>query len=164
MPEDMPEEIDALVSWCYTGQLTDSFSAEELWVLGDRFRCAGLSNEAMYFMFDLYHLRYITSKTAAYVYANTCKGSRLRNFVKDLIINEGPLHVSLNDPRPAAAAFRDDWIKQIELGGELVVDIVLNKSSFSSNDDEGFPYLYDFRDDYIEPLNTRPIEDFLKGK
>ncbi|TVY31576.1 hypothetical protein LOCC1_G008846 [Lachnellula occidentalis] len=161
MANDDPKTISAFVSWLYTGRIPSTCGVHPtvLWVLGDRLRSSGFTNTAMHFIFAEYAKTYFQADTAEYIYDNTSSSSKLRTFVRDLILNEGPLSGSY------ASGPENSWRELIRQGGDLVLDIALEGSFFCNDSEpEDRPYYPDNQSKYLEPITTRPIEDFLEGK
>ncbi|KAH6682038.1 hypothetical protein B0J14DRAFT_458303, partial [Halenospora varia] len=92
LPEEDPAVMTILIKWLYTGQLftpdllslghsTASVPLEELWVMADRLLIPSLSNHVMHEICKWCVNQCIEAETAEYVYNNTAKGSKLRQFV-----------------------------------------------------------------------------------
>jgi hypothetical protein len=134
LPEDAVEDIAAFVTWAYTGHIT-SPRLEELWVLGQRLQSPKLSNDCMRMRFNKSSVRWMEAKAARYVYENTMEGSKLRQFIKDLIQAEGPLCeecVESNDREDTQ--YNEDWKTLIKEGGDLVLDVVKDGSFGNQKD------------------------------
>ncbi|TVY51808.1 hypothetical protein LCER1_G006825 [Lachnellula cervina] len=165
MEEEQPEAIAAFVSWLYTGRIssTCTVAPAALWVLGDKLRSPGFTNEAMHFLFRIYYQgTFITAETAGFSYDNTTSGSKLRLFIKDVILNEGPL----SKETELCSDDIESWRALIRQGGDLLVDISFEGSfnNFICDDDQRMAWYYQNHHKYLEPITTRPIEDFLQGK
>jgi hypothetical protein len=113
----------------------------------------------MYFMLGKYRNRWINAADVEFVYKNTTEVSKLRSFTRDLIITMGPLSET--------CVMNEDWIREwhslIKAGGDLVLEIAQAKSSFS-NYSYHTPYDVTAQDEYLLPITTRSIEDFMAGK
>jgi len=167
MEEELPEAISIFVSWLYTGRIALNWEVapEILWILGDQLRSAAFANEAMHLIFTRYNREYLEAGTAEYVYENTTEGSKLRRFIRDLVLSEGPLRERKHANQVAHAKYKHEWKMLIRRQFDLVVDIALEGSFYSEGSlTRPYPYLWEQHSDYLEPINTRPIEDFLKGK
>jgi hypothetical protein len=134
MPEETEEQMETIIGWMYTGQLESTLEAGGVWAVADKLQIPGLANEAMYFLFDYYREIRIDAMNAKFAYENTGEGSRLRNFVRDLIIVDGPLSAAVDEGvTEPASEFREEWHSLIKDGGELVLDIAKAGSSFSNH-------------------------------
>ncbi|TVY13192.1 hypothetical protein LARI1_G008920 [Lachnellula arida] len=156
-----PKAMSTFVSWLYTGRISSTcvVAPAVLWVLGDRLRSPGFTNTAMHFIFADYTMTYINAETAEYIYDNTSTGSKLRTFVKDLVLHEGPLSGDYGADKENA------WRELIRQGGDLVIDVALEGSFTCGNSEqEDRPHDSSNHSKYLEPITTRPIEDFLEGK
>ncbi|TVY65575.1 hypothetical protein LSUE1_G009174 [Lachnellula suecica] len=161
LEEENPTAIAVLISWLYTGHISQSCSIapEELWVLGDRFLCSDFSNAVIRHLFSHCTRNHVAIKTVQYAYENTVSGSKLRAFIKDMILVEGPLNGALADEDDEEA-----WRDLIRCGGDLVIDIALEGSFNSYENVDKRPYYWKNQPKYLQPIVSRPIEDFLKGK
>jgi hypothetical protein len=167
LPEDAVEDIAAFVAWAYTGQIT-SPRLKELWLLGQRLQSPKLSNECMRKMFIKYSM-WIEAEVVRYVYQNTMKGSKLRQFIKDLIVTRGPLSEQCVEEyeeydEEMMNSFQEDWKTLIKEGGDLVFDIVQDGSFFCRKDYKHYPYFKDNQHKYLFEVTGRPVEDILAGK
>ncbi|TVY87224.1 hypothetical protein LAWI1_G007185 [Lachnellula willkommii] len=165
LEEENTEAVSVFVAWLYTGRipLSCTVTPAALWVLGDKLRSPGFANEAMHFLFRDHAENWCRAVIAEYVYDNTTSGSKLRSFIKDLILNEGPLS---KEAGVASVADRENWRALIRRGGDLLVDISL-EGSFDKCFDIGdniMAWHWRNHHKYLEPITTRPIEDFLEGK
>jgi hypothetical protein len=110
-------------------------------------------------MLGKYRNRWIDAADVEFVYKNTSEGSKLRAFTRDLIISMGPLSET--------CVMDEDWIREwhslIKAGGDLVLEIAQAKSSFSNYIDHT-RYDVTAQDEYLLPITTRLIEDFMAGK
>jgi hypothetical protein len=168
MPEETEEQMETIIGWMYTGLLESTLTAGEVWAVANKLQIPGLANEAMYFLFDYYQTKLIEAEHARFAYENTGEGSILRKFMRDLIITDGPLSAyPYHDLKEQAPKYKEAWHSLIKDGGDLVLDVVTAGSSFSNNEDpdgKSCPFHYDNQDEYLLPITTRPIEDFVAGK
>jgi hypothetical protein len=167
LPEDAAEDIAAFVTWAYTGHIT-SPRLIELWVLGQRLQSPKLSNDCMRMMFNKYWESWMVAEEARYSYENTMEGSKLRQFIKDLIQAEGPLCEEcvryFEGDKIQRSSFQEDWKTLIKEGGDLVFDVVKD-GSFGNKKDSGYcPYFKGNQLKYLLEVTGRPIEDFIAGK
>jgi hypothetical protein len=120
------------------------------------------NREVMHLFFPTYKEHYVTAKTTHFVYKNTTEHSKLRKYVKDLILNEGPLSYywcEVNEPNV------EDWIALIREGGDMVKDIALEGSFRNQSRPEKRPYYWANQSMYLEDINiTRSAEDIIQGK
>ena len=168
--DELFELMSIWVAWLYTGRIPPAckLSPEVLWILGARLESPAFRNEAMLGMFsrysqlnhdDEYGYRYddLTPDMADYIYENTTKGSKLRNFVVEWVLLVGPLG-------KRGSEMEGKWRRLIRRKGELVADVALKGSFINGNDGpnwEGWHYADDLDTDYFESIPTRPIEDFI---
>lgn len=164
LEEENIEAVSVFVSWLYTGRipLSCTVTPATLWVLGDRLRSPGFANEAMHFLFREYAKNWCVAATVGYIYDNTTSGSKLRAFIKDTILNEGPL----SKEAQLFTNGSESWRALIRQGGDLLVDISLEGSfdKYSDIDKTILAWHWKNHHQYMEPITTRPVEDFLEGK
>ncbi|KAF4635992.1 hypothetical protein G7Y89_g2082 [Cudoniella acicularis] len=101
----------------------------------------------------------MSAETAGFAYNNTRCGSKSRIFVKDHILADGPLALGLS----ANDKSRKDW-KVLIRGGDLVIDIGLAGSFYHEGGAVEMPYYWENHHKYLEPITTRPLQDFIDGK
>jgi hypothetical protein len=168
MPEETEEQMETIIGWIYTGQLESTLGAGEVWAVAEKLGIPGLANEAMYFLFDYCRQQWIRAAHARFAYENTSKGSMLRKFMRDLVITNGPLSAAADRYfEEQASEFKEEWHSLIKDGGDFVLDIATADSCFSNHvqpDNKRCPFHYENHDDYLLPITTRPIEDFVAGK
>jgi hypothetical protein len=159
--EEIPKAMKIFVSWLYSGQiLSSTFPHVEMWLLGDRLRSPQFTNEVMHTLFGKCYERRIHAEEYQLMFANTTPESKLRKYFRDVVLSEGPLQERWNDGDVLTEAWKD-LVKQ---GGELVVDIAMRGSFCNSPEDDEEPWFYNQHYKYLEPITTRPIEDFIAGK
>ena len=164
LPEDTAKDIAAFVTWAYSGHIT-SFRLEELWVLGQRLQSPKFSNDCMRLMFNKCRVFWMEAQEARYVYENTIEGSKLRQFIRDLIQAEGPLCkrcVEYFEKENTQA--NEDWKTLIKEGGDLVFDIVKDGSFGDKKYISDCPYFKTNQHKYLLEVTGRPIEDYIAGK
>ncbi|TVY35119.1 hypothetical protein LSUB1_G006513 [Lachnellula subtilissima] len=167
MLEECPEAVSVFVSWLYTGRIPScSTPPLALWILGDALRSPEFTNEAMHALFVECEQDVIKAETAEYIYANTSRGSKLRTFVKDLVLQESPLGYGQDsgDENRQSSAYENAWKELIRQGGDLVVDVAMEGSFLYNSIAAPEPCRSANHSKYMEPITTRPIEDFLEGK
>ena len=156
---EKPAAIKVFVSWLYSGQFLPSpFDLFELWLLGDRLRSPHFCNEVMHKLFGKFVDEMMYAEDYQMMFARTSPESKLRQFCRDMILAEGPLADDLSDERRAG------WEELVKQGGELVVEVALRGSFFQELKYENAPYYWKFHHRYLEPITTRPIEDFIAGR
>jgi hypothetical protein len=122
MENEMPEAMSAFVSWIYTGRIstTCKVAPEALWILGDRLRSPSFANEAMHLIFTRYLGECLKADAAEYVYEHTSEGSKLRQFIRDLVLAEGPLESCGHPNCDQDAKLKEEWRKLIRRKCDLV--------------------------------------------
>lgn len=132
LPEDSVSEIKALVSWIYTGRLSNNVPPEVLWVLGDRHRVPSFQNECMHYMFSKYSSEWLLANTATWIYDHTIAGSKIREFIADHIAFQSPLcPEALEYPSNQTSGYEEDWHDLIRGGGDIGLDVTLRNAGFS---------------------------------
>ena len=118
-----PEDMSIFISWVYSGYVRcNPRDLMRLWILGDRLRSPLFANEVMYYLFDEhYNQGWLTSSEAEFVYSHTHETSKLRLYVRDLIIARGPLRMDVLSWNKSS--YEADWHSLILRGGDLVLDI-----------------------------------------
>ncbi|RDL40621.1 uncharacterized protein BP5553_00600 [Venustampulla echinocandica] len=165
LPDESLEEVNVFVSWMYTGQIFPGLVCDEsLWILGDKLRSQYFANDIMHLLISKYANlppdsgHYIEAATADMVYSNTTSGSKLRKFVKEVILVEGPLSID----NSGGQKFKEDWKALIARGGDLVTDIALEGSFYNEDFGEG-PWYPSNQEKYLEPIQTRSLVEFTQG-
>lgn len=113
----------------------------------------------------------ITPKMADYVYENTAKGSKLRRYVVDWVLEVCPLgdgdyantglhHLMTVKEREE---MQREWRYLVERKWDLVADVALRGSWLDNSWDKALTERAFVTDDieYFEPIH--PVEDFLEG-
>lgn len=98
--------------------------------------------EAMRLVFTRYNRECLSTDTAEYVYERTTEGPKLRRFLRDLVIAEGPLAAYKYLINDQFAKQKEEWKELIPRKCDLVVDIVLEGGSFNG-DGESSPYQWE---------------------
>jgi hypothetical protein len=162
LSEHVAEEVQVFVSWVYTGRIAGEVKPEKLWVLGDNLGSPLFMNEAMHLLFRKYDGNWIFADDADYVYKNTAQGSKLREFILEVILTNGPLSVGA---KCDGGGDIDNWCSLIRRGGDIVVDVA-RKGCFSKVDEkeEEVPYDPKYQDKYLVPEKTRDVDEFIQGK
>jgi hypothetical protein len=91
LPEHVADEVQIFVSWVYSGQISGAVEPEKLWILGDKLRSPLFKNETMHLLFSKYAGNWPLEDDAELVYKNTAEVSKLRMFIADTIVTNGPL-------------------------------------------------------------------------
>ena len=76
-----------------------------------------------------------------------------------MVLSEGSLQKRRDEDETT-----EGWKKLVKREGELVVDIAMRGSFCNSPEDEVKPWFYKWHYQYLEPITTRPLEDFIAGK
>jgi hypothetical protein len=142
-PEDNEDDIGAFVSWAYTGDLLTSHptlvepeeepcmedivqnavhnTPERLWVLGIKLIAPLFANIALNLVRNRYRRRWdpLLILTSC-VYENTLPEAKLRLFMKDLLLTEGPLSEHARYKNGVRTTDIVEWIDLLQDGGELV--------------------------------------------
>lgn len=169
LPEDSSGEIEAFVSWVYTGYIETDTCAEKLWVLGDKLRSPAFCNDVMYLLFNTYGAcprskngQWISAATAQFVYENTLETSALRCFISDLIKSDGPFCKLAIKTQSDFEAFKMDWTRLLCQGGPIVLDITLQGSFCNHNDYVNSAYHFGNQHKYLVLVDSsRSVEGFV---
>jgi hypothetical protein len=117
------EGVKIFVRWTYTGYIESSLSAVELWVLGNRFLAPQFSNETMHLLFSNHFDDDIEPFEIDYAYKNTPEKSKLRDYVKDVVLTQGPFVTDLegiSDVEEEVELPATDWFASIRGGGDFM--------------------------------------------
>ena len=173
LPEEDKTAFEAFIGWAYSGHINSNICPEELWALGDRLQSPRFSNAVMFLMFDGYNDNdtiMVSTKSVETAFSNTVEGSKLQEFLVDVINNHGPLCKAMLR-REDASGYVRDWQRLIKGGGELVLQIVqkvsLVNDAWSGEDileDEELPWWHGNQHKHLLPIKSRPLEDFVQGK
>lgn len=166
LPDESLETVTIFVSWMYTGQvLPGPVLNESLWILGDRLRSQYFVNDIMHLLLAKYtdvegrYYGLLEAAAADLAYRNTTSGSKLRKFIKDIILTNPPLSFTPEE----IPTFGQDWKALITRGGDLVVDVALHGSFCYKNPDDVL-WVVENQEEYLEPIKTRPLVEFMEGK
>lgn len=158
MTQENAEHMAAFTTRIYTGTIMNE-DVLALWVLGDKLRSPAFTNEVMHLVFSKYEYDSLYASDTEYVYRNCPKEAKLRKFVKELILCKGPL---------SSPCYLEEWLALLAQGGDLVTDIIGEGGSFRDeiDDPDGkiIPYKPYKQPEFLEPITTRPVEDFIHGK
>ncbi|KAI6708314.1 hypothetical protein JHW43_009156 [Diplocarpon mali] len=140
---DLPEEDDTLiqtfVAWLYTGNLeavhgdpqamsdkeSNSPAMMQLWVLGDKLLSNRFMNDVMRLIYRNYAVHYVSPEAAEYVYMSTVPESKLKLFMRDLLLAEPPFSRKDFKTAEQAVEWKKEWIALFAKGGELVQDCMV---------------------------------------
>jgi hypothetical protein len=110
-------------------------------------------------------------KSVAAAYEVSFPSLKLRAYIKQLVLVDGPLS---SQQMEYAADYEDsrarveDWGRLIRSGGDLVCDIIVTEgATFSQGGHFNYdnkPCYWKHQAQYLEPITTRPIQDFIAGK
>ncbi|KAH8658664.1 hypothetical protein BGZ60DRAFT_123844 [Tricladium varicosporioides] len=173
LPKEEPAAMTILIKWLYTGQLfigdkpclghsSALLSLEELWVMADRLLIPKLSNHAMWEICNWCQIQCLEAETAEYVYNNTAQGSKLRRFVADLIVVEGPFHQLVKAPTPEERQCREDWVSLLAKGGDVVGDCVLIGFANWNNEEASKPYNSPNKEKYLQEVSMTTPKEWLR--
>ncbi|KAL5326786.1 hypothetical protein ACEPPN_004475 [Leptodophora sp. 'Broadleaf-Isolate-01'] len=168
LPEDDDESINTFVAWAKTGQIYSTLELEELWALGTRLQSDLFTNEVMYYMFGRAVAKPLSANNAQLAYSLSLPGSKLRAYIRRLIVTEGPLKKGwLGTRNDKVRAWCEEWGRLIREGGDLVYDIVVEEeASFYqlADDISDRPYYYENQDDYLQDDSQVSVEGFIEAK
>ncbi|KAG9248772.1 hypothetical protein BJ878DRAFT_286807 [Calycina marina] len=163
LPDDDPAELEVFITWMYTGHIANStVMCAKLWVLGNRLISPLFCNEVMHTLFTKHYQIRLTAEEVDYVVENTAEESKLRKYVKTLILTDGPLR-GCKEENPRTAEFRD-WLRLIEAGGPFIANIAAFHSFSKEGDFPDRPYFNGEHEHYLEPATARPMNDILAGR
>lgn len=139
LPEDDPTEIEAFVSWVYTGGLDwqkGAVNAFRLWVLGDKFLAPHFTDEAAGLAMGSLIDTQMNLEDAAYIYDNSTGGSKIRAFTKRMLYLDGPLYLQQPPRQTNPLSYlqkqirEEQWDNVIRNGGQLLVDLVRTQQTY----------------------------------
>lgn len=168
LPEEDMEGILTFISWAYSGTLESTMGVENIWAMGERLQSPQLCNDAVLLMSTIYQSAWISACSVDIAYSKTSSGSKLRKYILDMFITDGPLcHKALKttSEENKLGAYENDWNNLILRGGELVLDVARSSGFLQDNEDLWVKEApYNNCENYLVKVKTRPIEDFLEGK
>ncbi|KAE8451239.1 hypothetical protein EG329_004403 [Mollisiaceae sp. DMI_Dod_QoI] len=171
LPNEDPSAINAMITWFYSGYNIDAVcTAEELWVLGEKYQSPAFANAAMEMLFRTYDPEggeFMTAAAASYVDQFTKKDDPLRKFAIALIASSGPFCQKATknlEPRKGADMFKADWKQFISEGGELIQDIAVLSPRFKRYLPTISPCNPWYHEGYFLPPLGRTLENFMEKR
>lgn len=177
--DEDPDHVSAFIKWCYSGHTGDLFKddavfdpdlttepnedctmpAAPLWIFADRIMATSFANAAMSLCRSYCADHYITASAVEHVYANTLSSHKLRTFVRDTVIAEGPLHKKQEKNYDQKV-----WVILLARGGDLVTDCIMegfNKDAEDVPEDE-LPWAQRNEHKYLEVEDQISVAEWIE--
>lgn len=135
MPADMKSDaLRKFLYWVESGRIVNEMGLEELWAFGNVIGSPDFCNEIMHKIFarSASGSVYLTAKKMETSYALTLPGSILREYMKQMVLTEGPLlipfrQIATNRDAPYWLEQIDDWARVVGRRGDLISDICIRE-------------------------------------